>query len=125
MKKYLNKTNIIILLVVATIAYFVFQPSLPKKLLEIIRKSLVVEDETLKKQIDSINNVRLIDKNKYESDLRAKDIEIQQVSVELKKANVKIRRYELQILDYRNGTYNERFVVFTRLITETDSIWRK
>jgi len=124
MKKYLNKKNIIIFLVLATIVYFVFQPSLPKKLLETIRKGLILEDENLIWQNDSINNSRIYKISELEQNLVKKDEELEEVSIQLQDANVKIRRYELQILDYRYRSYNERFNVFTNLIAEADSLHR-
>lgn len=124
MKKYLNKTNIIILLVVATIVYFVFEPSFPKKLLERIKKELVQDDTNLRKEIDSIKSSIIVDREKYLEDIFEKNQEIYDITLRLKDAKLKIQRYELQILDYRNGTYNERFVVFTKLITEADTIQR-
>lgn len=122
MKKYINKKNIIILLVLITIVYFVFQPSLPKKLLERIKKELVQDDLELRKEIDSIKSSIIADKEKYLEDILQKNKEINEVTLRLKDAQLKIRRYEIQILDYRNSTYNERFVVFTKLITEADTI---
>lgn len=122
MKKYINKKNIIILLVLITIVYFVFQPSLPKKLLERIKKELVQDDLELRKEIDSIKSSIIADKEKYLEDILQKNKEINEVTLRLKDAQLKIRRYEIQILDYRNSTYNERFVVFTKLITEADAI---
>ena len=82
------------------------------------------DDKKLQTSIDSILNLRVIDKNKFESALKQKDKQLQNISIELQQANNKVRRYEAQIIDYRNGTYNERFIVFTKLVTETDTIQR-
>ncbi len=119
-----KSTKIILGIVAMVILYFVLFPSLPIKFLKDIKQSLQVEDKRLQTQIDSINNIRIIDKNKYDSALKHKDTQLKNISLELEQANRKVRRYELQIIDYRNSTYNERFVVFTKLITEADAVQR-
>lgn len=120
--KTLNK--IIIASVGMTVLYFALFPSLPIKILKDLKESLQEDDKQLQTQIDSIKNLRVIDQNKFESALKNKDTQIQNISIQLQQANNKVRRYELQILDYRNGTYNERFIVFTKLVSETDAIQR-
>ncbi len=119
-----TSTKIIISIVAITVFYFVLFPALPIKILKGVKESLQEEDKILQTEIDSILNLRVIDKNRFDSELKKKDIQLQTISIELQQANIKVRRYELQILDYRNSTYNERFIIFTNLIAETDTIQR-
>ena len=53
----------------ATIVYFVFQPSLPKKLLERIKKELVQDDTNLRREIDSIKSSITMEREKYLDDI--------------------------------------------------------
>lgn len=119
-----TSNKIIITIIGLTVLYFVLFPSLPIKILKDLKESLQEDDKELQTEIDSILNLRKIDKNRFDSEIKKKDIQLQSISIELQQANQKVRRYELQIIDYRNSTYNERFLVFSKLITEADTVQR-
>lgn len=118
----MNKKYIFIGIGVVLIALVLIFPNLPKRFLKQLINDYEDEYKAKVRQLDSIQNIRVKDSINYADALHIKDSELNEIQNRLDNANSKIRYYEKELHDYRNGNFNERFGKFTDLITVTDSL---
>ncbi len=120
--KFTRKNIIIISSIAIIVLIAAIKPGIPISIYKQFKKALEKEEQVIVKQIDSIEDTRIIKIKELEHKLDEKDIELYEVTQRLSRAYQQIRKDEKTIIDYRNGTFNEHFSDFTEFVVYTDSI---
>jgi len=113
----LKKKYIFIGIGALIVIFVILRPDLPLGWYKDLKQKFETEDLSLKRQIDSIQEVR-----KTELESLNLDAEIMVVSKELEIARQRIKIYDKELSDYRNAGFDERFRRFTELVTQKDTI---
>jgi len=118
----LKKKYIFIGIGALIVIFVILRPDLPLGWYKDLKQKFETEDLSLKRQIDSIQEVRKTELESLNLAIAQKDAEIMVVSKELEIARQRIKIYDKELSDYRNAGFDERFRRFTELVTQKDSI---
>ena len=124
MKKISLQTKIFIGIIVLLLGYIVLKTT-AKNIYENIREKLIIKDESIIKDLDSIEKLRVKENIYYKDAIRDKDIEIADIGNQLASSNLRNRLNEKKLNDYRNGDFDNNFILFTEHVTKKDSIFWK
>lgn len=114
------KKNIKIILAIAAVVILaiLFRTNASKKFRDLFKKDLQEKQLVYKRKYDSLQKVRKQDSISYIEAVRDmdRDIDILKNKLELQKQKSKI--YEKELAAYRRSDFNERFRLFSNLVTK-------
>lgn len=118
----LKKKYILIGIGALVVGFFLLKPDIPIGWYKDLKKKFETEDVNLKKQIDSIQELRKTEKENLTLALEQKDSQLMAISQELEIARQRIKVYDKELSNYRNAGFDERFELFTGLVSGKDSL---
>lgn len=109
-------------LILLLLGFISLKTNFPKKLLKMINKDLIEENEALKKSNNDIQKGRVNDSTNYADALIKKEIQIEAIKFRYNNSLKTIRKYEQAINNYRVGEYIYNFRSFSKFVTSTDTL---
>ncbi|MFB9055055.1 hypothetical protein ACFFVB_18385 [Formosa undariae] len=120
MNKISTTTKIIICACAILVLALVFKPNLSKKIYDLYKQELDGKSEIYKMKYEVLQQSIRLDSIQYVRRLDSLQKIIDAQNIDLEDANKKIEFNEKAIATYRRGNYNERFIIFSELVTRKD-----
>lgn len=106
---------VIIGVVVLVLVVLSFTTDYPKHLYNKINKELIEKEYISKKKYDSIQRLRITEKENFKNALNLKSRQIDSIMALIKIEKLNTKKYDKEINTYRNADYDEQYDFFTAL----------
>lgn len=98
------------------------KPGWPKRFYKRLISDYEARDLELAREIDSLKQVNSLERERLNDSIYLLNENLIDITYDLQQAKKENQRASRRLRDYRFKSYDERFKLFTKLISETDSI---